>query len=61
MLQLFHLDVAKVDREMLHMLQAFSEACCKRLFKMLHLFSDVVAIVFYLDVAYVATICFQMF
>jgi hypothetical protein len=44
MLQLFHLNVAKVDRgmsHMLHVLQVFSKACCKRLFKMFHLFPDV--------------------
>jgi len=39
----------------------FSKACCKRLFKMFHLFSDVCCNHFYLNVAYVATICFQMF
>ena len=40
----FHLDVANVDRgmlHMLHMLQVFSEACCKGLFKMFYLFPDV--------------------
>jgi hypothetical protein len=33
-----------------------SEACCKRLFKMFHLFQTYVASIFYLDVAYVSHI-----
>jgi hypothetical protein len=38
-LQLFHLCAAKVDQGMLHMLQVL--ACCKCLFKIFHLFSDI--------------------
>jgi hypothetical protein len=68
MLQLFHLNVAKVDREMLHMLhmlQVFQKhvaSVCSRCFIC---FQTYVAIVFYLDVAYVSHICcdsmFQIF
>jgi hypothetical protein len=40
MLQLLHMDVAKVNRDVSHVayLQVFSEVCCKRLLKMFHLF-----------------------
>jgi hypothetical protein len=47
------MDVAKVDRDVAYV-ASVSEACCKRLFKMFHLFSDVCCKRFYLDVAYVS-------
>jgi len=51
MLQVFHMDIAKVDRDV----ASVSEACCKRLFKMFHpFFRRMFASVFYLDVAYVS-------
>jgi hypothetical protein len=55
----FHVDVAKVDWDV----ASVSEACCKRLFKMFHLFSNVcLQAFFYLDVAYVLpTCCKSMF
>jgi hypothetical protein len=37
MLQVFHMDAAKVDRDFAYV-ASVSEACCKRLFKMFHLF-----------------------
>jgi hypothetical protein len=65
MLQIFHLDVVKVDRGMLHMLQVFQRHVARvrsKCFICFHLF---IAIFFYLDVAYVSHICcnsmFQMF
>jgi len=64
--QSFQRYVAKVDRGMLHMLQVFSEACSKRLFKMFYLFTDVYynrflsgcCICFH---TYVATVCSKYF
>ena len=53
---MFHMDVAKVDRDVAYV-ASVSEACCKRLFKMFYLFQTYVAGVFYLDVAYVSHIC----
>jgi hypothetical protein len=40
MLQVFHLDVAKLDRDVLYV-ASVSEACCKSLFKIFHLFLHV--------------------
>jgi hypothetical protein len=37
MLQMFHMDIAKVDQDVASV-ASVSEACCKRLFKMFHLF-----------------------
>ena len=58
---MFHVDVAKVDQDV----ASVSEVCCKRLFKMFHLFQTYAASVFYLDVAHVSHICcksmFEMF
>jgi hypothetical protein len=42
-------------------LQVFSKACCKRLFKMFHIFPDVCWNHFSSRCAYVATVYFQMF
>jgi hypothetical protein len=54
MLQLFLMDVAKVDRGILHMLQVFQKhvAICSKYFIC---FQTYVTIVFYLDVAYIFT------
>jgi hypothetical protein len=44
------------------MFASVSEACCKCLFKMFHLFQTYVASVFYMDVAHVSHIrCKRMF
>jgi hypothetical protein len=67
-LQLFHLDVAKVDwgiLHMLHMLQVFQRHVASACSKYFICFHTSVAIFFYLDIAYVSHICcnsmFQMF
>jgi hypothetical protein len=39
----------------------FSDVCCKRLFKMFHLFKHMLQQVFYLDVAYVSHTCCKCF
>ena len=61
---MFHADVVKVDRDVAYV-ASVSEACCKRLFKMFHLFHTYVSNVFYLDIAYVSHLCcmslFEMF
>ena len=64
---MFHIDVAKIDRDV----ASVSEVFYKRLFKIFYLFQTYIAAsgfmlqVFYLDVAYVSHICckcmFQMF
>jgi hypothetical protein len=54
MFQIFHMDVAKVDQDVTHV-ASVSEACCKCLFKMFHLFSDVCYKRSDLDVVYVFT------
>jgi hypothetical protein len=41
----FHMNVAKVDWDVVYV-ASVSEACCKRLFKMFHLFQMYVASVF---------------
>jgi hypothetical protein len=50
MLQVFHVDVVKVDRDVTYP-TSVSEACCKRLFIVFHQFQTYVASVFYLNVA----------
>jgi hypothetical protein len=55
MLQMFHMDIAKVDQDV----ASVSEACCKRLFKMFHLFQTYVARVLYLDVTHVLHVCYK--
>jgi hypothetical protein len=50
----FHMDVAKVNRDAAYV-ASVSEACCKCLFKIFHLFfRRLFASVFYSDVAYVS-------
>jgi hypothetical protein len=57
MLQLFHMDVAKADRDVAYV-AIVVHACCKLLFSMFHLFfSDGCCECVYLDVAYVSHIC----
>jgi hypothetical protein len=65
----FHMAVAKIDRDVAYIAKCsrgvFLEACCKHLFKMFHLFQKYVVSVFYLNVVYVSQICcksvFEMF
>ena len=42
MLQVFHMDVAKVDHDVAYAASVL-EACCKQLFKVFHLFQTYVA------------------
>jgi hypothetical protein len=64
MFQIFHMDVAKVDRDVTHV-ASVSEACCKCLFKMFHLFQTYVASVLIWMLYMFSHICcksiFQMF
>jgi hypothetical protein len=64
MLQLFLMDVAKVDWDVAYV-ASVSETCCKRMFKMFHLFYTYVASVLIRMFAYVSYICcnnmFHMF
>jgi hypothetical protein len=60
MLQLFHMDVAKVDRDVAYVAMVV-HACCMRLFSMFHLFLDVCYKYVYLDVAYVSHVCCKCF
>ena len=48
MLQVFYIDVAKVDRDVAYVVSV-SEVCCKRLFSVFH------------DVTYVSHICYECF
>jgi hypothetical protein len=54
MLQVFHTDVAKVDRDVAHVAMDV-RVCCKLLFSMFHLFFYVCCKYVYLDVAYIFT------
>jgi hypothetical protein len=61
----FHIDVAKIDRDVVHV-AIVVHVCCKHLFQMFHLlFSDVCCKCAYLDVPCVSHICcksiFEMF
>jgi hypothetical protein len=61
MLQLFHADVTKVDRDVEYVAMVV-HVCCQGLFSTFHLcFWMYVASVFYLDVAYVSHICCKCF
>jgi hypothetical protein len=53
-LQVLRMDVAKVDRDVADVAIAI-HVCCKRLFKMFHLFFRCILQVFYLDVIDVFT------
>jgi len=66
-LQVFHTDIAKVHRDVAYA-ASVSEACCKRLFKVFHLFQTYVASVliwmlhmFHTYVARVCSKCFNCF
>ena len=59
MLQVFRMDVAKVDRNGAYTAMAI-QACCKSLFQMFRLFLRHILQVFYLDVAYACN-DFQVF
>jgi hypothetical protein len=67
MLQVLHMNIVKVDRDVAHAtyVASVSDECCKYLFKMFHLFQMYVYKHFDLDIAYVSHICcksiFQMF
>jgi hypothetical protein len=56
MLQVFHMNVTKLDRDVAYV-TSISETCCKRLFKMFHRFQTYVASVFNLHIAHVSHIC----
>jgi hypothetical protein len=64
MLQAFHMNVAEVDRDVAYS-ASVSEACCKRLFKMFHLFQTYVASILvwmlYMFHTYVARVCSKCF
>jgi hypothetical protein len=55
MLQVFHMNVAKLDQDVPYAAMVV-HVCCKRLFPMFHLFFRRMLQVFYLDVAYVSHI-----
>jgi hypothetical protein len=54
-----YMDVVKVDRDVARVayVASVSDECCKRLFKMFHLFQTYVCKHFDLDVVYVSHIC----
>jgi hypothetical protein len=52
MLQMFYMDVAKVDQDVVHVAN-IAEVCCKCLFPMFYLFLVLYCKCVYLDVAYV--------
>jgi hypothetical protein len=61
MLQVFYTDIAKVDRDVAHVVMVI-HVCCKLLFSRFHLFfSDECCKCVYLDIAYVFTHMMQMF
>jgi hypothetical protein len=64
MLQVFHMDVAKVDRDLAYV-ASVSEACCKHLFKVFHLFqmyaADVLIWMLHRFQQYVARVCSKCF
>ena len=60
-LQLFHADVTKEDRDVPYVAMVV-HVCCKLLFPMFHLFfPDVCCKYVYLNVAYVSHICYNCF
>jgi hypothetical protein len=59
MLQLFFMDVAKVDQGMLYILQVFQKHVASVCSKCFICFQTYVAIIFYLDVVYVFTYLLQ--
>ena len=58
---MFHVDVEKVDRDVADV-GSLLEACCKRLFKMFHLFSDICLQAFFIWILHMFhTCCKSMF
>jgi hypothetical protein len=64
MLQVFYMDVAKVDRDVAYA-ATVSEACCKHLFKVIHLFQTYVASILiwilHMVHTFVARVCSKSF
>ena len=60
MLQVFYLDVAKVNRHVAYVAMAI-HVCFKCMFQMFHLFFQRSLQVFHLDVAYVSHVCCKCF
>jgi hypothetical protein len=60
MLQVFRLDVAKVDRDVAYVAMAI-HVCFKCMFQMFHLFFTCSLQVFHLDVVYVSHVCCNYF
>jgi hypothetical protein len=59
-LQVFRMDVVKVDRDVAYVAMAI-HACCKSIFQMFHLFLRYMLQAFYLDVAYVSAYVTSVF
>jgi hypothetical protein len=59
MLQVFHVDVVKVNRDVTYAAMVI-HVCCKRLFQMFQLFRRKLHM-FYLGVAYISHLCFKCF
>jgi hypothetical protein len=61
MLEVFYIDVAKVDRDVVYVAMVV-HVCYKLLFSIFHLFFlDVCCKCFYLDVPYISHICYKYF
>jgi hypothetical protein len=56
MLQVFHVNVAKIDRDVIYV-ASVSEASCKCLFKMFHLFSDLYLQAFWIWLSHMFHAC----
>jgi hypothetical protein len=60
MLQVFHMDITKVDQDVSYVAMVV-HICCKRVFQMFHLFFKRMLQVCLWDVAYVSHICYKCF
>jgi hypothetical protein len=60
LLQVFHIDVAKVDRDVAYIAMAIY-VYCEPLFQMFYFFFGRMLQVFYLDVVYISHICCKCF
>jgi hypothetical protein len=60
MLQVFHMNVAKVDRDVAYVAMVV-HICCKLMFPMFIFFQTYVASVFILNVVYVSCLCCKYF
>jgi hypothetical protein len=58
MLQVFHVDVPKVDLDASYV-ASLLDACCKRLFKMFHLFSNVCLQAFFIWMFHMFHTCYK--